>query len=372
MTIRFIDMDSILKTLMILTAMTIFQSCGADRNTDRDALMNRLCAAAGSGEIMYGHEDALLYGHGWSSDEAERAGYDRSDVKDVCGSHPAVLGLDLGGVEVADADNLDGIRFDAIRKAAVAHHGRGGVVTFSWHLRNPLTGGDSWDVSSDGAVAYFLENEDIFRSWMSKVADFLLSLKDGSGNPIPVIFRPWHEHTGSWFWWGSELCSVDEYKELWSRTYAYLVEEMGLTNLIWAYSPNTGVDAQGYMERYPGDGYVDILGFDCYQFRSEDESTESSNARYAAQLRDALGYITELGREHCKPIALTETGFEGIPYSKWWTEVLYPVINDYPIAYVLTWRNAWDRPGHFYGPFPGAVCEDDFKEFYSKKNIMFL
>ena len=174
-------MDRILKTLMIFTSMmTILPSCGVDGNEDRDALMDRLCAAAGSGEIMYGHEDALLYGHGWGPDEADRAGYDRSDVKDVCGSHPAVLGLDLGGVEVADVDNLDGLRFDAIRKAAVAHYGRGGVVTFSWHLRNPLTGGDSWDVSSDRAVAYFLENEDIFRSWMSKVADFLLSLKDGS------------------------------------------------------------------------------------------------------------------------------------------------------------------------------------------------
>lgn len=344
-------------------------------DTHADELAARLERAAASGRIMYGHEDALLYGHAWSPEGLSASDFDRSDVKEVCGDHPAVLGLDLGGIEIVSSQNLDDLYFEDMRTAAAAHYERGGIVTFSWHARNPLTGGDAWDISSTQAVASVLEggeNHEKFIGWLSQVADYLRKITDIEGSAIPVIFRPWHEHTGSWFWWGRDLCTAEEYKALWRMTYDYLVNRRGMDNLLWAYSPNTGVDAEGYMERYPGDEMVDILGFDCYEYIGTGMSVEEANARYTKQLRDALAFITRLGAQHKKSIALTETGFEGIPDPTWWSEVLLPAVSDYPIAYLLTWRNAWNRPSHFYGPYKGAVSERDFVKFYESPKTSFL
>ena len=322
---------------IFLMAAAVLSACSSGE-TPSGALKARLEAAASSGDILFGHQDALMYGHSWRAMPGDDL--DRSDVKDVCGSHPAVLGFDLGGIELGDDCNLDGNPFSMMREAAVAHHERGGIVTFSWHPRNPLTGGDSWDVSSSAV----------------------------KGSPVPVIFRPWHEHTGSWFWWGRDLCSKEQYTGLWKMTYTYMTSDRGLDNLVWAYSPGAGVDVGGYMERYPGDDMVDILGLDCYQYGEAPES----NAAYSSLLDSTLAFMTELGKAHGKTIALTETGFEGIPYGKWWTGVLYPAVKDYPVAYLLVWRNAWDRESHFYGPWKGTLSEEDFLEFASCGDIVLL
>lgn len=336
------------KTLpIIFLAAAVSYGCGNSPKTPADALKSRLETSAAEGRILFGQQDAYMYGHTWRAVPGEAP--DRSDIRDVCGKDPAVFGLDLGGIELSGQNNLDGNPFPVMRRAALEHHVRGGVVTLSWHIRNPLTGGDSWDVSSDKAVASVLEGgekHEEFMRQLSACADYLDTFRDADGNRIPLIFRPWHEHTGSWFWWGRNLCSADEYKVLWELTYRYMTVERGLDNLLWAYSPGAGVDKAGYMERYPGDGMADILGLDCYQYGE----LPGSNDSYSEQLRETLSFMAQLGKEHGKIIALTETGLEGIPYAKWWTEVLYPAIKDYPVAYVLVWRNASDIPGHFYAP----------------------
>ena len=90
------------------------------------------------------------------------------------------------------------------------------------------------------------------------------------------------------------------------------------------------------------------------------------------QIGTSLAFMQEIAARHGKTIALTETGLEGIPYEKWWTEVLHPAIKSSGIAYVLTWRNACDRPEHFYSAYPGAACEQDFKEFCRLPDIVLL
>ena len=353
--------------LIFILAVAVLSACSSDM-TPADGLKARLAETAADGKILFGQQDALMYGHSWKAEPGDSL--DRSDIKDVCGKHPAVLGLDLGGIEMQDMENLDGNPFAMMREAAVRHHERGGVVTFSWHPRNPMTGGDSWDISSPEAVASVLEGgekHEMFMGWLSACADFLGSLKDAEGNLIPVIFRPWHEHTGSWFWWGQDLCTTEQYLGLWKMTYDYM-SGRGLDNLVWAYSPGAGPDAAGYMERYPGDDMVDLLGLDCYQYGEAPQS----NAAYSEQLKETLSYMTVLGKEHGKPIALTETGFEGIPYGKWWTEVLYPAVKDYPLSYLLVWRNAWDRESHFYGPWKGSLSEADFLDFVAFPDILLL
>ncbi|WP_321438188.1 glycosyl hydrolase [uncultured Bacteroides sp.] len=312
--------------------------------------------------FMFGHQDDTAYGIGWDGDS------DRSDVKSVCGDYPAVCGWDLGHIELGDDKNLDKIPFDRIRKDIVAQYLRGGLNTVSWHLNNPLTGGDAWDVKTDGVVKSILpggSKHELFLSWLNKLTVFFKSLKTADGKSIPVLFRPWHEHTGSWFWWGKSHCTPQEYKDLWKMTHDYLTSH-GVTNLLYAYSPGSEKTVDEYMERYPGDSYVDLLGFDCYP-SVKPEGTEE----YKTLMNTVLTYLTKLGKEHHKVIAVTETGLEALPIANWWMDVLFPVIDKYPISYVLVWRNAHDKQNHFYAPYPGQASAPNFVEFYNQPKTFF-
>jgi len=356
------------KLFLFLTGLAVM-ACSTEMKTPKDELVKRLSALAGNGQIAYGHQDDLAYGHAWCVEDWENDALERSDVKAVAGKYPAMVGFDLGDIEHGADKNLDGVPFGLIRKAALAHIGRGGMVTFSWHPDNILTGGDAWDVSSNQVVASVLpggEKHEEFMGWLQRAADFIESLGD-----VAIIFRPWHESSGNWFWWCQNVCSVGEYKALFRMTYAYFVQERGLTNLLWCYSPNGPFTEEGYMERYPGDDIIDILGADFYEFAGPG-GLEVSGAFYQRILRDMLARLTALGQDHGKFIGLSETGMEGIPDTHWWCGVLYPVIQDYPVTYVLTWRNAHDRPGHFYGPWEGYAGEEDFKAFAAQDKIRLL
>ena len=342
---------------------------GKHMDTPKDLLVHQLFQYAQNGQIAYGHQDDLCYGHDWRVDDWETDSLLRSDVKAVCGHYPMVMGFDLGDIEHGDSANLDGVPFDLIRKAALTHIERGGIVTLSWHPDNIFTGGDAWDVSSNQVVKSILPGGELsamFREWMSRAADFIESLGD-----VPVIFRPWHESTGSWFWWGRDLCTPEQYIELYRLTWVYFTKDRGLTNLLWCYSPNGYCTPEQYMEMYPGDEFVDILAVDTYDYLGIDGYEEGS-ARFMEALRNDLTKLNVFATEHKKLQALSETGLEGVVNPVWWTEVLYPVIKDFPISYVLTWRNAWDRPTHFYGPWEGLENAGDFKQFADKENIIML
>ena len=368
-------MKSVLKPILLAGLALVLVSCGNAGRAGRIRLLNCLEASVDAGKILYGHQDDLCYGHSWKVEDPANDPLERSDVKDVCGQYPAVLGLELGEIELGGAASLDGVPFELIRRAAVKHVERGGVVTFSWHPRNILTGGTAWDVSSDKVVTSILEggeNHGKFMDWLRILGDFFDSLRDADGKRIPFIFRPWHEHTASWFWWGKDLCSIDEYKALFRMTFEYLAEKRGLDNIVWCYSPNLDVDAAGYMERYPGDDIIDILGLDAYTYDGGAEGNELACELFRSKLIPTLEYLAKLGKEHGKLIALSETGLEGLTSPDWWTATLYPCIKDFPLVYVLTWRNAWDRPGHFYGPWKGFENENDFIEFTKLDKIVVL
>ena len=337
--------------------------------TPKEQLTGRLLSLAENGQIAYGHQDDLAYGHSWCVEDYTTDPLERSDVKAVTGKYPMVLGFELGGIELGDEKNLDGVPFGLMLKGARKHIERGGIVTFSWHPRNPVTGGDAWDVSSDHAVKAVLPGGDKyeqFQLWLERAGDFFEEL----GPEVSVIFRPWHENSGSWFWWGEKLCTAQEYRDLFRLTWEYF-NERGLDNLIWCYSPNGPFSQESYLSRYPGDDVVDLLGADLYEFVGPD-GIEASGARFTAELSATLDTLTALGQKQQKPICLSETGFEGIPDPEWWTGVLLPAIVDYPITYVLTWRNASDRPGHFYAAWEGFEGAPDMKAFSENEHIAFL
>lgn len=100
--------------------------------TQRELLAERLQTLQQKG-YMFGHQDDPMYGLTWAYDK------DSSDVKNVCGDYPAVMGFELGGIEMGDEKSLDSVPFTRITEEVVAHYERGGIVTISWHPRNPLT-----------------------------------------------------------------------------------------------------------------------------------------------------------------------------------------------------------------------------------------
>jgi len=309
--------------------------------------------------MMFGHQDDLAYGIGWWANEFD------SDVFRVAGKYPAVFGWDAG--EIGQERNIDSVLFSDMQRWMIEAFKRGGINTLSWHLDNPVTGGDSWDVTEAvGAILPGGELHAQFRNTLDDLAAFLEGLKTGDGVYVPVIFRPWHEHTGSWFWWGAGNCSVEEYVALYRFTVEYLRDEKGLHHLIYAYSPDRFSGKEEYLERWPGDAYVDILGYDDYHSFTR-ELTISQGLKN-------LRILGALAAEKNKPFALTETGLETIPVPGWWTDhILRPIEADSiarKLSYMLVWRNG--RPDHYYAPYPEQVSAHNFMEFASDPFTWFL
>lgn len=318
--------------------------------------------------ILFGHEDALAYGVNWRGDT------DRSDVKDITGSHPAVYGWDVGHIELDSTMNLDKIEFDEMREHIRDAYRRGGVITISWHLNNPFNGASSWDQTP--TVEHILpgrSHHNEFLLYMNRLADFLSSLVDDNGQPIPVIFRPWHEHTGNWFWWSARFTNNDEYAQLWRFTVEFLRDQRKINHLLYAYSPsNSGFETA--WESYPGDEWVDIIGIDDYFTFKSGEERELDVKGFLSRLREVVLEAEKRG----KIPAFTETGLEALPDSVWYTDfLLRGILSDEVskrIAYILVWRNsnnATDRQNHYYAPFPGHPAEADFVKFYEHPFTLF-
>ena len=320
--------------------------------------------------VLFGHQDDLAYGVEWR----EEAG--RSDVKEVAGSYPAVYGWEIGHIEHGAEKNLDNVPFRKMREWIREGYERGGVITISWHADHP-SGGSSWDVEGlERPVAQVLpggEYHQTFMTWMARTADFLerLTSVDEGGNEIgiPVIFRPWHEMSGSFFWWGDAFSTHEEYQELYRMTVRYFRDERELDHLIWAYSPNSmsEFEREDYWNWYPGDEYVDVLGFDDYYTTWGGYGDEDGVGRLSGH----LAWLVEAAEARGKVPALTETGEkDGLKTDDWYTGQLLKSLKREPaakrIAYLLVWRNAnraTDRPDHFYAPYPGHSSAADFVMF---------
>ena len=343
-------------TQTAVPAMQPLYAAGSHAN-GREALLQRLRSLRTSG-IMFGHQDDPFYGLGWKWDRG------RSDVLAVAGDYPAVMGFELGGIEVGDAKSLDSVPFVRIREELLAHVRRGGIATISWHPRNPLTGGTAWDNKNANTVRSILPGGDQhqkFQTWMLRLSCFLRSLKDEQGRPVPFIFRPWHENSGGWFWWGKGLCSAEEYKALWRCLQDRLLAD-GLTNIVWSWSPNYGLKADD-LDSYPGDDRVDIIGLDAYQ-QSKDEQS------FIRTLNKDLATLCEFAKGSDRLVALTECGYQNLPDPTWWTRVLKPQIEKFPLSYFLVWRNADHR--QYFAPAPSTKDAPDFRKMVEDKRILML
>jgi len=200
-----------------------------------------------------------------------------------------------------------------------------------------------------------------FRGYLDRVARFIMSLRSDDGALVPVIFRPFHEHTGSWFWWGGANTSAADFVALWRFTVDYLRNEHGLDNLLFAFSPDGGQvrRAADYFYRYPGDEYVDVFGVDQYYKR---------DARALVRVAEI---VVRAAEAHGKIPALTEfgarDGLNGAGVGARWMvdDFLRPLEQSAVgsrIAYALAWRNASTE--HCFMPYPGYAGEQLFRSTF--------
>jgi len=339
-----------------------------DATPQTRALLRNLAALEGR-HVLFGHQDDLAYGTHWSADDGSPDG--RSDVRDVTGAYPSVQGFDVGQVETGADRNVDGLPFVDIRRWVRQAHAGGSVVTVSWHASHLPTGGPTWtrvetipDLLPGGSHAQ------AFTAALDRLADFLADLTDDAGRPIPVVFRPYHEHNGEWFWWGRGFNREADFVALWRQTVEHLRDRRGLHHLLYAISPDRsridiGRFDEDYLYGYPGDDYVDILGVDDYWDFGHEQNPATQEQQHA-DLVTTLTRVAQLAQERGKPAVLAEVGtLGGIPDP--WTGYLLGALtanaDTRRILWTLSWRNPTGQPERTYTPSPGDPAASDLAAY---------
>jgi len=330
-----------------------------DKNatTETKALYANLWAIQSEG-FLFGHHDDLWYGRKWYNEQG------RSDTRDVVGDYPAVFSFDVA--EIMD-DRHESTENVIRRRVAIEAYNRGEVLLACAHLNNPLTGGDAWDNSSKLVVQEILEEGSAtnikYKGWLDRMAAFALNLKGADGKLIPIIFRPYHEHTQSWSWWGSSAATQSEFIALWQFTVSYLRDMKKVHNLIYAISPqlDSVQPREQLLYRWPGNAYVDFLGMDAY------------HGLNPVTLTTNLNTLSRLSKELMKPCGVTETGVEGIqrngvPEANYWTQQILQPFTGQKVSMVVMWRNKYDPAetgSHFFSVFKGHASEGSFLQLYN-------
>lgn len=291
--------------------------------------------------LLVGHQNAYIQGVHWRIPKQPQG---TPDFTQVSGRPPAIVGFDFGNFK--DTDSLP---FEGFLKQVKRAHSKGAIITFSWHMYHPITGRKPHpkDQTSADPVQAILPGGSAHKRYkesLDHIARFVRRAKDQKNKEIPIIFRPFHEQNGDWFWWSRTTAA--RYIKLWQWTVRYLRDTKKLHQLLYAFSPSAQYDKRqrrSYLSWYPGDKYVDIFGLDCYADQIE---------RCLPRLRE----LVVLARTKGKLAALTETGWqhpESPVASKAWTKhFLQPLWRDpltRHLSYAMFWRNA--NRFHHYVPY---------------------
>lgn len=345
-------------------------------------------------------ENQVLFGHQHDTTVSivgkDSNGSVISDVYNAVGDYPVVFGWDT--LSLDGKENPPGVEGDyeasriSLSAAMKDAYEKGGIVTLSTHPYNPVTGGDFKDTSNtEGAVQSVVtrilpggDKNAEFTQYLDRIASFANQLKDDNGKAIPVIFRPFHEQNGSWFWWGAATTTKSEYIELYRYTVEYLRDVKGVRNFLYAYSPNGSFNGneEQYLATYPGDEFVDILGMDQY----DDKENAGSESFLKGLVKD-LGMITKIADRKGKIATFSEYGYSaagmkttGNNELQWFTKVLNAIKADPDakrISYMLTWANFGEGNNLFvpYKDAPGKGSHEllpDFIDYYNDPYTTFI
>ena len=362
----------------------------ADATASAKQLYSYLQAVGQSDSVIFGHQNDTRNKAGTLADTTAN----HSDVFDVTGSSAGLVGIDalsLTGDEY-DADKCNkqyGTSFSntaegRVQAAAYAVNqdiAQGAIVTLSAHMPNfsvvKETGGDgdasyaSYDFSGyspNNLTGDVMNNllpggkyNAAFNAYLDMIADFAGQV-DGA-----ILFRPFHENTGSWFWWGAAFCDAATYKNVYRYTVTYLRDVKGVHNLLYVYSPGSEASTEDeYAARYPGDAYVDLVGFDMYH------TDITENDSWFDSFKTELGLVDSFAGKHGKLMAVTETGMAtstpdtgssqtalhatGNAQLDWYSKML-DATSASGASYIMTWAN-WGKNSAYYTPYVDSVNAD--------------
>ena len=350
----------------------------------------------------------VLFGHQNDVNKSVNTSANLGDVENVTGSVSGVFGIDSLGVvgsEVGGTSSADALTkaVEASKKAA----DNGAIVTLSTHMPNfaaTSLDGDTIKKNDNGTYDFHKcdfneakvctsnaidevlkegsESNKKLNAYLDIIANYAQQLAD---DDIPVIFRPYHENTGTWFWWGAQN-SAESYKSLYRYTKDYL-ENKGVHNMLYVYSPNGPFESTDeYMSRYPGDEYVDILAFDYYDDYSS--TSEAYNASYITSLDKTCKVVSDLAAEKGKIAAISECGVrvtregssEGLAIKgnpirgQNWYQKVSDVAKKNKMPYYMVWANFSDT--NFYVPYKyndkyGQELINEFIEYYNDPSSVF-
>ena len=247
---------------------------------------------------------------------------------------------------------------------------------FSGYTPNTLTGDVVSRIMPSGDLNY------LYTDYLDMIADYADAV---AADGVTILFRPFHENTGSWFWWGAAFCDEQAYINLYRYTVDYLKETKDVHNMLYVYGPGSEASsAAEYAARYPGDAYVDMIGYDMYH----SNPTQDNEATYLANIRKQNSILSEFAAAHNKLYAITETGVANngaalLPSKnevKDWYMQLLNEVKDSGICYFLVWANFNDTD-NFYVPFVvekkadgilyGHEMLDEFIKFYNDDHSVF-
>ena len=189
-------------------------------------------------------------------------------VKAITGKYPAVWGTDFiwNGMK----DNGQAIVDETIKRWK-----EGYLVTLMWHQGRPVDNPPyGWKESVQAKLTdaqwkeLTTEGTELNKRWLAQIDVIAGYLQQLDSAHIPILWRPYHEMNGVWFWWGNKP-GKDGIQKLWKMMYDRYTNHFHLNNLIWVWGANGPRDipadeAYAYKAFYPGKDYVDILGTDVY------------------------------------------------------------------------------------------------------------
>lgn len=321
-----------------LRALSIPQSVAltdAQAIPEAASLYAFLAGIADSDYVLYGHQNDLLMYVGKDSDTYGM-------VKD----YPAVLPIDAMTIAGNDTEYqghkpaptaLPPVTGQAAIDRAVAFSldaaKKGAIVSLSVHMPNFADvakkgkANGEYDFSgftsvvTDGDVVTRVlpggDLNEVYTAYLDKIAAYGLALQ---AKGIPVLFRPFHENNGSWFWWGAAHCSASEFKNLYRYTEEYLRDEKGVHNFLYVYSPNGPIATEAdYLTRYPGDAFIDVPGVDMYHEKPQAKDNWMENFGSSRCSLRASSPISPPGRTSTRTSSTSPTWSTRSAATRWST-----------------------------------------------------
>lgn len=291
---------------------------------------------------MLGQMYATAEGIGWQGDSCH------SDLNEVTGDNPAVVGYELAGIESGKATNIDGVDTTLIRHTAIDFMQRQGLAIMLWTAPDP--GANPLD---DGSPANYR-----LKAWTLKIAAFLGSLHDDYGIKLPTLVYLYPAGLNKWY----DRLSADDYRQLYAMTVEWLRDEGELTNAIFGFSnARTGITAEQFVERCPKQ---DI---DCVQLMLLSDNMDA----YTQSLNSMTTELSAYCSSNTMPFGIY-TGLRGLADDEmFWSKTLLPVANRCRMSYIMLGRNHGDfQQGNYYGPYPGNKTSGDFVQLYNSERII--